>query len=106
MDRSQLNQMRRASVTLIFYLLMPWCADGEETAKQNQSTGKAEINVGQIELPPGFFAEQIYKVPRKTQGSWVALTIDPQGRLIASAQSRGLFRITPPPTGSRKPAHD
>ena len=105
MDRSQLNQMRRASVTLIFYLLMPWCADGEETAKQNQSNGKAEINVGQIELPPGFFAEQIYKVPRKTQGSWVALTIDPQGRLIASAQSRGLFRITPPPTGSRKPAH-
>ncbi|MEC8337260.1 MAG: heme-binding protein [Planctomycetota bacterium] len=63
-----------------------------------------EIKSHEIHLPPNFFAEKIYSVPRETQGSWVALAIDPQGRLIASAQSKGLFRITPPPVGSGQSA--
>lgn len=41
----------------------------------------------------GFQVEQIYAVPRETQGSWVALTVDGQGRLIASDQKGSLYRI-------------
>ncbi len=45
--------------------------------------------------PPGFKIEKIFQVPR-SMGSWVALTIDPKGRLIASDQGgAGLFQITP-----------
>ena len=76
-----------------------------EVAKQAEEKSSRETNVNPIHLPAGFFVEKIYEVPGKTHGSWVALTVDPQGRLIASAQSQGLFRITPPPAGSRKPAH-
>jgi putative heme-binding domain-containing protein len=47
----------------------------------------------QISLAEGFTAELVYEVPGKQQGSWVALTVDPQGRLIASDQYGGLFRI-------------
>ena len=47
----------------------------------------------------GFKAELIYAVPRETEGSWVSLTVDPKGRLIASDQYGKLFRITPPPVG-------
>lgn len=47
------------------------------------------------QVPEGFKIEKIFNVPR-TMGSWVALTTDPQGRLIASDQGgAGLFIITP-----------
>ena len=61
--------------------------------------------VEQLRLLPGFKAELIYSVPTGEQGSWVSMTVDDQGRLIASDQGslkRGgkkLFRITPPPIG-------
>ncbi len=55
---------------------------------------------GALKLLPGFKAEMVYKVPRKDQGSWVSLAVDPQGRLIASSQSKRMFRVTPPTFGS------
>jgi len=39
---------------------------------------------GKINLPPGFKAELVHEVPAETEGSWVALTPDDKGRLIAS----------------------
>lgn len=52
-----------------------------------------------IRTPPGFQAEQILTVP-PGHGSLTALTVDPQGRLLAAAQHEaGLYRITPPAIG-------
>ena len=48
-----------------------------------------------FKVADGFKLEQIYEV-KKDQGSWVALTEDGQGRLIAADQYGGLFRITVP----------
>jgi putative heme-binding domain-containing protein len=46
-------------------------------------------------VPEGFKIERIFRVP-KPMGSWVALTTDNKGRLIASDQGgAGLFMITP-----------
>ncbi|MCU0711593.1 MAG: c-type cytochrome [Pirellula sp.] len=46
-------------------------------------------------VPEGFKIERVFRVP-KSMGSWVALTTDDQGRLIASDQGgAGLFMITP-----------
>ncbi len=42
---------------------------------------------------PGFKVELVHEVPAPTEGSWVSLTIDPQGRLIACDQDGGLFRV-------------
>ena len=47
-----------------------------------------------IKLMHGFDAELLYTVP-KSQGSWVAMTFDPKGRLIVSDQDdKGVFRVT------------
>jgi len=54
---------------------------------------------GKITLPPGFKAELVHEVPAETEGSWVALTPDDKGRLIASDQHGLLYRITPSPIG-------
>jgi hypothetical protein len=56
--------------------------------------------IGKITLPAGFRAELVYSVPREEQGSWVCLTVDAKGRLIASDQYGGLYRVEPAPLGA------
>ncbi len=47
-----------------------------------------------LDVAPGFQVEELLRVPR-AYGSWVALTVDGQGRIIASAEAKhGLFRVT------------
>lgn len=49
-----------------------------------------------LSVPTGFVAERLFTVPREL-GSWTALTVDPDGRLITAAQHEpGLYRLTPP----------
>ena len=55
---------------------------------------------GKISLPPGFRAELVYEVPLESQGSWVAVTVDDRGRLIASDEGGKLYRIEPAPLGA------
>lgn len=45
-----------------------------------------------ITLREGFDAELLYTVP-KSQGSWIAMTFDPKGRLIVSDQDETLSLI-------------
>jgi len=52
-------------------------------------------------VAPGFKVELLYSVPKGSEGSWVTLTVDPKGRLIASDQYGALYRITPSPIGEK-----
>ena len=47
----------------------------------------------EIKMPEGFKLEKIYNVD-KENGSWVSITTDPQGRLIACDQYGKLYRLT------------
>jgi putative heme-binding domain-containing protein len=59
---------------------------------------------GVFEVPAGFQVEKLFTVPRETLGSWVSITFDDKGRLIASDQeNKGLCRITLPKVGSDEP---
>ncbi|MGL4463849.1 MAG: hypothetical protein ACRC1K_16970, partial [Planctomycetia bacterium] len=45
----------------------------------------------------GYRVERLFTVPKEELGSWVSLTVDPKGRLLACDQNdRGLCLITPP----------
>ncbi|MDG2125955.1 MAG: c-type cytochrome [Verrucomicrobiales bacterium] len=49
---------------------------------------------GEIAVKEGFEVEMIYRVPKQEQGSWVALTVLPDGRLVASDQGKqGMYTI-------------
>ncbi len=52
-----------------------------------------------LSTAPGFEVELLYSVPKEEQGSWVAMTVDPRGRLIVSDQYGGLYRVTTPEIG-------
>lgn len=63
--------------------------------------GNSKVPAGTFVLLPGFQVEKLFTVPAKELGSWVSLTADDKGRLIASDQEgKGLVRITPPKVGS------
>jgi hypothetical protein len=46
----------------------------------------------------GWKAERLLRVPRG-MGSWVSMALDPKGRIYASDQTRGLYRVTPAGVG-------
>ena len=53
---------------------------------------------GTFEVQPGFVVEKLFTVPREELGSWVCITLDNKGRLLASDQgNKGISRITLPP---------
>ncbi len=70
----------------------PW-ADVELAGAR--PAGQLATDPAKITTLPGFQVELLYSVPKGEQGSWVSLTSDNKGRLIASDQYGGLYRITP-----------
>ncbi|MCR9064252.1 MAG: c-type cytochrome [Cytophagales bacterium] len=53
-----------------------------------------------LKLQPGFKAEHIYSPSEHDLGSWVSMCFDDKGRMIASDQYGGLYRLTIPAIGS------
>ena len=52
-----------------------------------------------VQTLPGFKAELIYTVPKDQEGSWVSMTTDPKGRIIAGDQYGSIYRLQPPAVG-------
>lgn len=71
----------------VVWLCLLWCAlwAGQSSAQWTRETG--------LRIADGFELNPLYRVPGE-QGSWVSLTVDPKGRLIASDQYGKLYRIT------------
>jgi putative heme-binding domain-containing protein len=53
-----------------------------------------------LKLQPNFKAEHLYSPSEAGNGSWVSMTFDDKGRMIASDQYGYLYRLTIPPVGA------
>jgi len=62
-------------------------------AKVKKSAGLGVTSPEAFSLAKGFAIDLLYEVSNEIEGSWVSLTVDPKGRLIACDQYGGLFRI-------------
>ncbi|MDQ8182039.1 c-type cytochrome [Pelagicoccus sp. SDUM812005] len=62
-----------------------------QTDTQTPST----IDPKELNVAEGFTVDLVYTVPKETQGSWVGLTCDDQGRILASDQYGSIYRLTP-----------
>jgi putative heme-binding domain-containing protein len=68
---------------------------------QIKPLGTADVIGGaNIKVAKDFKIELLYTVPRETEGSWVAMCLDPKGRLIVSDQNGSLYRVTVPASTS------
>jgi len=76
------------------------CRDKRDLVSQES----ADPKVAKLKMPKGFKAERIYSPGENDQGSWVAMTFDNKGRMIACDQFGGMYRLEIPPLGdSSKP---
>ena len=54
-----------------------------------------------LKLPPGFVAEHLYSPSESKEGSWVSMCFDDKGRMLASDQYGGIYRLEIPAIGSK-----
>jgi len=73
----------------------PWglALDGKAGGGKNSAPADS-IAAADITVPKGFKVEKLYNVPKDQEGSWVALTVDPKGRLIACDQYGSIYRMS------------
>jgi putative heme-binding domain-containing protein len=55
--------------------------------------------VAKLKLPAGFKADRLYGPSEQEEGSWVSMTFDNKGRIIASDQYGYMYRISVPAIG-------
>ena len=68
--------------------------------KAPDAGGPTDPKIAHLRLPSGFHADHLYSPGINNQGSWVAMTFDDKGRMIACDQYGNLYRLTIPAIGS------
>ena len=92
----------KAAKVLAKYGDEPW---GDALAGAAGPSGPPKVTpVEEIQVRPGFRVELVHAVPKSEEGSWVSMTVDAKGRLVACDQGGGLFRLTLPAAGSTNAA--
>ena len=66
------------------YLFMLIICAGCNNGKEVNVAGQSDPKIAALKLPAGFHAEHLYSPGIHDQGSWVAMTFDNKGRMIAS----------------------
>ena len=98
-----IKRLLATGLTVLFLAQLTSAADcgqriGTEKPTSKKANGgetKRTTNERGLNIVGGFKVETVYSVPKETQGSWVAMTIDDQGRMIVSDQDKlGLYRVT------------
>ena len=91
-----MRYIRKRKIHRIIYLwsavlfILLFCSNLNVYGQDNEASIQDSINT-----LPNFKVQLLYNVPKESQGSWVALTVDPKGRIYASdQQDRGIYRIT------------
>lgn len=92
-DQQQANiSTWKPAVSIAKYGAQPW-------GKAFDPKSSAMPDVSTVTSLPGFKVELLYTVPKADQGSWVSLTTDDKGRLLAGDQDGFIYRTTLSPKG-------
>ncbi|MBX3239734.1 MAG: c-type cytochrome [Chitinophagaceae bacterium] len=71
----------------------------KDEKKETGSTATGDPKVDKLKLPSGFKAERLFGPSENNDGSWVSMTFDDKGRLLASDQYGYIYRLTLPAIG-------
>jgi putative heme-binding domain-containing protein len=95
MIRKKQNMVTKGLSTIFFIVLLLAFSPIYKTIAQAPKDPK----ITNLKLPEGFHAERLYGPSQKGEGSWVSMTFDNKGRLIASDQYGSLYRLIVPAIG-------
>ena len=82
---------------LLVLLLFNLGISCNQPAKEKKA---GDPKIEKLTLPEGFHIEHLYSPGENDQGSWIAMTFDDKGRMIASDQYGALYRLIIPSIGS------
>jgi putative heme-binding domain-containing protein len=85
-------------IAIIIYCLYLF-GIGKNLFKFKNTALENRKKIENLRLPDGFRAERLYGPSENGEGSWVSMTFDGKGRIIASDQFGGLYRLTIPAIG-------
>jgi putative heme-binding domain-containing protein len=102
----------KPAVVIAKYGAGPWGKALEQAGKSGDGKVKRGVDnsitsatdPAEIHVPDGFKVELLYTVPKAEQGSWVSMTVDKKGRLLCGDQYGAIYRLTPPPLGTKEQA--
>ncbi|MBC7920719.1 MAG: heme-binding protein, partial [Ferruginibacter sp.] len=98
------NPVKLLFILAVFVLAGTSCRNENKATTGSAKAGPVDPKIDKLKLQAGFQAEHLYSPSANEQGSWVSMTFDNKGRLIASDQYGGLYRLELPPIGdSTKP---
>ena len=88
---------------LVFFLWLGIsCTNQKDTGT---TTASKDPKIENLKLPTGFHADHLYGPSENGEGSWVSMTFDDKGRIIASDQYGALYRLKVPAIGDTGRAH-
>jgi putative heme-binding domain-containing protein len=91
------NLLSPSLLAVLFLAKTSLAAESSSNTNDDQAARSADLlGVANIRVAKDFKIELLYTVPRKEEGSWVSMCIDPKGRLIVSDQNGALYRVTLP----------
>ncbi len=82
---------------LFFTVFIFSCKNGNRP--EPESTLSSDPKIANLKLPAGFHADHLYGPSENGEGSWVSMTFDDKGRLIASDQDGAMYRMQIPGIG-------
>ena len=85
-------------LVIVFFLGISFIDNVKETTRER--IRELDPKVEKLKLQPNFNAEHLYSPSESKNGSWVAMTFDHKGRMIACDQYGYLYRLTIPPIGT------
>lgn len=83
-----------------FVLLLVLAAMAASCSNRKQAEGPQDPKLEKLKLLKDFQAEHLYSPSDNGNGSWVSMTFDDKGRMIASDQNGALYRLELPPIGA------
>lgn len=96
----QKNPLIRFLFIMAACMLIFSCKNEEKKAAEEASaTVSKDPKVANLKLPEGFTADHLFGPSENGEGSWVSMTFDNKGRLIASDQYGSLYRMQVPAIG-------
>ena len=96
MSRNHLVTSVILRLTLFVWLLVS-CNNQKEAAPVQKESKDSKVE--NLKLPDGFHADHLFGPSENGDGSWVSMTFDDKGRIIASDQYGSLYRLKVPAVG-------
>ncbi|MEJ0102719.1 MAG: hypothetical protein WDO19_09280 [Bacteroidota bacterium] len=87
------------SIAVSILIISAGCNSDKAKQTDNESVVSKDPKIANLKLPAGFHADHLFGPSDNGEGSWVSMTFDDKGRMIASDQYGALYRMQVPAIG-------